>query len=96
MLASFYEYVQNTSTDGATLLLKTTWRLAEKLFYNTVRKNHMGSGKQRGEAIRLGPMPLAGNTEREQHYMAQWSSQEVSSSSHILDTHTLGVQKPGR
>lgn len=30
------------------------WRLAERLFYNTVRER---------KAIRLGPTPLAGNTE---------------------------------
>ena len=57
------------------------WRLAERRIYNTVRKR---------KAVRLGPTALAGNTEGTGLH-AQWSSQEVRSSSHTRD-----AQAPGR
>ena len=47
---------------------ETNWRLAERLFYNQgcrIKWSQVGR-----EVIKLGPVPLGGNTEEERDYMS--------------------------
>ena len=58
-----------------------------------VRKIHTKSGRKVREAIRLGPVPLEGDSEKEEHYMCRVGrdlSWGMSSLSQILDTPALG------
>lgn len=53
---------------GEQLLLKTTWKLAERLFYNQSCKKDLHKRKGR-EAIRSGPTTLGRDTEEERDMM---------------------------
>ena len=60
------------------LFLKTTWKLAKgspiTKAIKKKKKIHTESGRKRGEAVRLRPAPLAGDTEEEGRSQAQKSS----------------------